>query len=66
MCPRITWEQVADPWGRAEHTLGTTALDNKWPVSRELAFDDMQVRLTKYSLLAKVLSNKKRPNFDLI
>jgi len=26
MCPRIPWELVTDPWGSAEHTLGTTGL----------------------------------------
>ena len=27
MYPRIPWELVADPLGYAEHTLGTTVLD---------------------------------------
>ena len=28
MCPRILWEQVADPLGSAQHTFGTTALSH--------------------------------------
>jgi len=28
MYPRTPWDLVADPWGFAKHTLGTTALDN--------------------------------------
>jgi len=28
MDPRILWVAVADPLGYAEHTLGTTSLDN--------------------------------------
>jgi len=27
MCPRFPWELVTDPWGFAEHPLGTTAVD---------------------------------------
>jgi len=27
MCPRISWELVADPLGFTEHPLGTTAVD---------------------------------------
>jgi len=51
MCPRITWKLVVDLSGCAEHSLGTTALDSIWLVSLGQAFDDIQIRLTKYSLL---------------
>jgi len=47
MFPRITWELVADTLRCAAHTLCITALDNKWLVSRGLAFDDIQIHLTK-------------------
>ena len=30
MYPRIPWELVADPLGSAEHTLGTTALEQRF------------------------------------
>jgi hypothetical protein len=29
MYPWIPWEHVADPLGTVEHSLGTTALENK-------------------------------------
>ena len=56
MYPRMTWKQVADPEGLAQHTLGTTAIYHLLYMYDLKAYVGTPERLTQLIKIAELAS----------